>query len=54
MLQVLQARQDETPPDSFAYLVNQSRLTAARGTIDWLSEYFGRYPTEAPARAAEP
>ena len=35
----LEARQARTPPDTFAYLVNQARLTAARGTITWLSEY---------------
>ncbi|SRR5579884_727313 len=46
-LAVLEARQAHTSPDSFAYLVNQSRLTAARGTIAWLSEYFGRYPLPA-------
>ena len=47
-LAVLEERQARTPPDSFAYLVNQSRLTAARGTIVWLSEYFGRYPRPEP------
>jgi DNA-binding PadR family transcriptional regulator len=46
-LRILEERQARTPPDSFAHLVNQSRLTAARGTIAWLSEYLGRWPQEA-------
>jgi PadR family transcriptional regulator, regulatory protein AphA len=51
---LLEERQRQTPPDSFAHLVNQSRLTAARGTITWLSEYIGRYPALAlPALGAE-
>jgi len=53
-LVLLEERQHQTPPDSFAHLVNQSRLTAARGTIDWLSDYIGRYPLLAtPALGAE-
>jgi len=44
----LEERQARTPPDSFAHLVNQSRLTAARGTIAWLSEYLGRWPRDRP------
>jgi DNA-binding PadR family transcriptional regulator len=43
-LATLEERQARTPPDSFAHLVNQSRLTAARGTIAWLEQYFGRWP----------
>jgi DNA-binding PadR family transcriptional regulator len=50
-LDVLEERQARTPAESFAYLVNQSRLTAARGTIAWLSEYFGRYPQPQPLGA---
>ena len=46
-LVLLEERQRQTPPDSFAHLVNQSRLTAARGTITWLSDYIGRYPVLA-------
>ena len=46
-LQTLEERQARTPPDSFAHLVNQSRLTAARGTIAWLSEYLGRWSADA-------
>jgi hypothetical protein len=45
-LAVLQERQARTPPDTFAHLVNQARLTAAQGTIAWLSDYFGRWPRE--------
>jgi PadR family transcriptional regulator AphA len=43
-LAALEARQARTAPDSFGYLVQQSRVTAARGTIEWLSEYVGRWP----------
>jgi PadR family transcriptional regulator, regulatory protein AphA len=45
-LAVLQERQARTPPDTFAHLVNQARLTAAEGTIAWLSDYFGRWPND--------
>jgi hypothetical protein len=40
----LEERQARTPPDTFAHLVNQSRLTAARGTVAWLSDYVGHWP----------
>jgi DNA-binding PadR family transcriptional regulator len=49
-LLVLEERQARTPPDGFAHLVNQSRVTAARGTIAWLSEYLGRWPQGAAAQ----
>jgi PadR family transcriptional regulator AphA len=45
-LVTLEDRQARTPPDTFAHLVNQSRLTAARGTIAWLSDYLGRWPLD--------
>lgn len=43
-LAALEARQAATPPDTFARLVNDARLTAARGTIAWLEQYVGRWP----------
>jgi PadR family transcriptional regulator AphA len=43
-LAALEERQARTPPDTFAHLVNQSRLTAARGTVAWLSDYVGYWP----------
>lgn len=49
-LQTLEERQAATPSDSFAHLVNQSRITAARGTIAWLSDYSGRWPLESKAQ----
>ncbi len=48
-LATLEERQARTPPDSFAHLVNQARLTAARGTIAWLEQYLGCWPPR-PAR----
>ena len=39
----LEERQARTAPDTFAHLVNDVRLTAARGTIAWLQEYVGRW-----------
>lgn len=35
----LEARAAELGPESFAYLVNESRTSAARSTLDWLREY---------------
>jgi len=35
----LEARAAEFAPESFAYLVNQSRTSAARSTLEWLREY---------------
>jgi PadR family transcriptional regulator AphA len=46
----LEARQARTPPDTFPHLVNPSRLTAARGTIAWLSDYVGRWPHDRAQR----
>src|SRR4051812_19607928 len=48
-LSALEERQARTPRDTFPHLVNQSRLTAAHGTIAWLSEYLGRWPQDAAA-----
>lgn len=35
----LEARAAELGPESFAYLVTQSRTSAARSTLEWLREY---------------
>jgi hypothetical protein len=35
----LEVRASELAPESFAYLVTQSRTTAARSTLEWLREY---------------
>lgn len=38
-LSQLEARAAETAPDDFAYLVIESRTSAARSTLEWLREY---------------
>jgi DNA-binding PadR family transcriptional regulator len=38
----LEARAAELAPESFAYLVTQSRTSAARSTLEWLREYHRR------------
>lgn len=35
----LEARASELEPESFAYVVNESRTSAARSTLEWLREY---------------
>jgi DNA-binding PadR family transcriptional regulator len=35
----LEARASELAPESFAYLVTESRTSAARSTLEWLREY---------------
>ena len=41
-LAALEARAAERSPDDFAYLVIESRTSAARGTLEWLRDYRGR------------